>query len=567
MSKWVQPVLLLTVLGILFGAAACAEPAPQVSECELCLGVAEEDPYVCLESVSAITNDVEAIYVRARLEGPFTESHEVTTCWIDPSGEVYFEDVSTVPSASSQGYGWWNYHVTWFWIDIVGWPSSQMLGEWQVDVFVDGEERCTKTFTINLSEEAIEAIANGVEYCFGEGWVEFVGDDLMSITIDVAPEAAGFHYGFYCSAEAPYGDPAPAFHDHSWILECDGELDESGAATIEIPWPDDVQTETLFFQVLIATNPLELLSGSFWQSNVVQVDRPPQQEPLSTSGGVSTGCAAAFKSIPCPDVVRLYYNCAEQYDTRLQAVNLDQDEVARFRVTCTSSQGTPLISKTCTVESGESRAYSLRELIEAEGADMDCAFGLCVIDATDGSTLEDSSLFFGVEYYYDDDLLGVETLSPSTPAEEDGTPTSGHDFLFTWVQVVDPVADDDTAGSIAPSRDVEISVVNYTTEPIVYALELCTLHGESVFSKTYSLDASATGIHRVSDLLEAAGIPTQHWKGFLRGAGPFGFDDWRRGEFVELADVDHPTIGTATTLYADGAAILVNCRPALSWRE
>ena len=287
MSKRVQRVLLLAVAASLFCAVAWAESAPPISECELCLGVAKEDPYVCLESVSAIPNDEEAIYVRARLEGPFTESHVVAARWIDPSGTVYREDVSTVPSASSQGYGWWNYHVAWFWIDIAGWPASRMLGEWRVDVFADGAERCTKKFTIGLSEEVADAIAAGVRECAAARFSSNPGLtwDLVFIEVNVGREAAGFPYEILYDTEVSggmYSGQEIGLGPNAQSLELGGALDESGIASIKIRWPGD--EETYFFQVLIGTSPLDLLSGSFWQSNVVRVDRPSEEEPLTSSG-------------------------------------------------------------------------------------------------------------------------------------------------------------------------------------------------------------------------------------------------------------------------------------------
>ena len=289
MPKRVIPVLAFAVSVILLGAAVGAESAPLISECDLCLEVGEQDPYPCLGSVSAIPSDEEDIYVRIRLEGRIYESHEVTVRWIDPSGELHHEETASIPSPSAKGYEYWSYYVIWRGIRIAGSPASEMLGAWRVVVFVDGEERCTKTFTVNLSQETSDAIAACMQECatvrpssnHGLTW------DLVFIEVNVGREAAEFPYVILYDTEASGGAFAGqeiGLGPNARSLELGGVLDEFGAASIEIPWPDDVETETLFFQVLIATTPLELLGGSFWTSNVVTVDRPSEEPPIAGTG-------------------------------------------------------------------------------------------------------------------------------------------------------------------------------------------------------------------------------------------------------------------------------------------
>jgi len=287
MLNRVLPVVAFAVAVIVLGSGAVAEPAPPVSECDLCLAVAQDDPYACLGRVSAITTNEEDIYARIRLEGPFYEPHEVTVRWFNPAGELFHEQSVGTPLPSSAGYELWEYYMIWRGIRIAGSPASEMPGEWQVVVLVDGEERCTKTFTISLSQQAADTLSASVRECLtiDRRLVRDSPGAPAWMQIEVGPEAAGFRYEILYDTEKSGGTFAGQeieLGPHARSLEVGGELDESGAAAINISWPGDELT--YFFQVLIATNVLELVTGSFWQSNVVQVDRPAEEAPIASNG-------------------------------------------------------------------------------------------------------------------------------------------------------------------------------------------------------------------------------------------------------------------------------------------
>jgi hypothetical protein len=273
-----QSVLItVAVLGIV----GAAEAAPPVSECDLCLSVSEASPHACRPAGSVIAPDTRQLFARIRLEGPIYEAHEVLMQWFDPVFGLYAENTISIPGPESAGYGWWNWYIAWGWVDIAGDPAAERPGPWRVDAYVDGQLKCSKTFTMDVSSALRETLERETRDALSVGTPTEGGD--VTIRIGVGPEAAGFFYVVLYDTERAKGSffgEDIGLGPHAEPLDFEGQLDEQGAATLVVPWPAGALE--YYFQVLVAVDETEFAEGRFWQSEPIHQKLPP---PPQTSDG------------------------------------------------------------------------------------------------------------------------------------------------------------------------------------------------------------------------------------------------------------------------------------------
>ena len=108
--------------------------------------------------------------------GPVYRSHEVLWEWYSPDNKLYFTR-SEMMEDPGEGYFWeeyisLDYRLTPYWE--IGYEVSQILGEWRVDIYLDGTWVLTESFTISSKEKC--------KHCTYK--FEIFSDDCKRVGID-----------------------------------------------------------------------------------------------------------------------------------------------------------------------------------------------------------------------------------------------------------------------------------------------------------------------------------------------------------------------------------------------
>ena len=116
------------------GVVSPTESDPYIIESVFCVNVYNDSKPVLITSVF-YQDDYVYLWIRW---GNVEETHTVTSEWFDPDGSLQAE---VDQEFTAQGGG----AITWFYLDTT---SSAPLGEWWVDIYLDGEFMRSQIFMI-----------------------------------------------------------------------------------------------------------------------------------------------------------------------------------------------------------------------------------------------------------------------------------------------------------------------------------------------------------------------------------------------------------------------------------